>query len=105
MRLKNLLNRCAALRAETGSFGHVLLLPTAFAAAAFCALGLFCTAVLAELTLIYSAAGAGPASCIGRFRLAALRAEFAGSLGAAGALPSICRWLRLRLLCSAVRAE
>ena len=64
-------------------------LPTAFIAAVQRGSGRFpCAAFRAELTLVYSAAGAGPAFR-SRLRSAAFRAEFAAYICAALALPAV----------------
>ena len=100
-----LIKRIAALRAEAGCLGGIGRLPAALIALIHRRTGgTLCAAFCAELTLVHSAAGAGPAILGGLFG-AALGAELTGSESTAGrALPAIRR-LGFGLLAAAFRAE
>lgn len=95
----------SAFRAELRRMGGIVRLPAAFVAFVLGYTGgLRTAAVLTEFTLVYRAAGAGPAICILRPRGTALRAEFACGSCTAFALP--CAGLyRFRLFGAALGTE
>ena len=83
---------------------RILRFPTALVAAIERSiLRLLRTAVLAELALVHSSAGAGPA-VVSRFRRTALGAELSGRRSTAFALPRACL-NRLGFLRAALGAE
>ena len=95
----------AALGAELRGIFRVLRLPAALVTAIMrSSLRLLRAAVLAELALVYGAAGTSPAILVRRLFCAAFGTEFAGSRSSAGALPCAClNWLRL--FCAAFGTE